>query len=64
MTSAGCLRRCWYWSAMMAFPADSDNIHYMVLKWGTLPFLFLWFCSSRVPMARYGRQFEANGLAR
>ena len=36
----------------MSFPGDSDNIHYMVFKWGTLPFLFLWFCSSRVPMAR------------
>jgi hypothetical protein len=37
---------------LMAFPGDSDNIHFMLLKWGTAPFLMLWFCSSRVPLKR------------
>ena len=49
----------------MSFPGDSDNIHYMVLKWGTLPFLFLWFCSSRIPMARLMAKFtkpNAQGI--
>jgi hypothetical protein len=41
-----------------SFMGDSDNVHYTVLKWGALPFLVLWFCSSRVPI----RQLMGSNL--
>jgi hypothetical protein len=44
-----------------SFMGDSDNIHFTVLKWGALPFLFLWFCSSRVPVrSLLGRLPKSN----